>query len=224
MFIVFGLLLLVLGMYIMLFQNISKEDRVYTKAVIQRIDTHTDSDGDTHHDVFISYEVDGKIYQTELNSYNSGYYEGKEIEVYYNKNNPAKVETESSIIILLIFIVFGIVGLIVGFIGMIKSVKKSKKIKQLKIIGKQIYATYVSTNLNTSYSVNGRNPYNIICEWNNPVTNKKYLFKSENLWFNPEQYILENNITTFIVFINPNKIEEYVVDISSIKNNVVDLT
>lgn len=224
MFMVVGLLFFMLGIYIMISQNISKENRVYTTAIIERIDRHTDSDGDTHYDVFISYDVDGKIYQRELNSYMSGYYEGKKIEVYYDKNNPSTVKTESSIIGMLIFAGLGLVIFVIGFIGLLRGFIKKRKNKILKITGKPIYATYVSIQLNTSYSVNGINPYNIICEWDDPNTNKKYLFKSENLWFNPEQYILQNNITTFTVFINPNNIKEYIVDISSIKNNVVDLT
>lgn len=39
--------------------------------------------------------------------------------------------------------------------------------------------------------VNGRNPYNIICEWNNPLNGEKYKFKSKNIWKNPERIIEE---------------------------------
>lgn len=96
--------------------------------------------------------------------------------------------------------------------------------KQLRENGEIIYAKYLDTKINRSYSVNNIYPYNIICEWNNPQDNKKYIFKSENIWFNPENIIQERNIKTFPVYINKNKIEEYLVDIENISENVIDLT
>lgn len=87
-----------------------------------------------------------------------------------------------------------------------------------------IHAEYVETILNRSYSVNGRHPYNIICKWDNPVDNKKYIFKSDNIWTNPEDIINERNVKTFPVYINRDKIKDYVVDIQQIEENVVDLT
>lgn len=72
------------------------------------------------------------------------------------------------------------------------------KEKKLKTYGEKIEANYRETTLNTIYSVNNVHPYNIICEWNNPIDNKKYIFKSENLWTNPEIMIAEKMYKHFL--------------------------
>ena len=223
-FLIIGLLFFILGICIVVGENIDEEDRVYTTAIIENIIVNTDSDGDSSYDVFISYFVDEKLLKKQLNSYSSDYYEGKEIEIYYDKNNPSKVRAKNSNFGLFIFSGLGLIVFLVGTIGIISTIIKTIKRKNLRLNGKIIYATYIETILNTSYNINGRNPYNIICEWNDPVTNKKYIFKSENIWFNPDNVISQNNINQFRVFINPNNIKEYVLDISMLEKQVVDLT
>lgn len=224
MFALFGLIFFIIGIFIAVSQNIDEEDRVYTTAIIEDIVTDRDADGDTTYNVFISYYVDRQLYERKLNSYISSYYEGKEIEIYYDKNNPNNVRTDSSNVITYVFSGLGLVFFIIGLVGILNAILKTRKIKKLKISGRKIYANYVSTEINTTYSVNGRNPFYIICEWNDPMTNIKYIFKSENIWFDPENYIQQYNIQMFKVYINPNNIKEYVVDTSNIENNVVDLT
>ncbi len=65
--------------------------------------------------------------------------------------------------------------------------------------------------------VNGRSPYNIICEWNNPLNGEKYKFKSKNIWKNPEGIIEEKNIKQFPVYINSQDLSKYAVDIDELK-------
>ena len=69
------------------------------------------------------------------------------------------------------------------------------------------------------YRVNGRHPYRIICEWSNPLDNKKYIFKSKNIWINPEDIIIERDIQQFPVYINRDNMKKYVVDIDILENN-----
>ena len=49
------------------------------------------------------------------------------------------------------------------------------------------------------------------------------LFKSENLYYNPKSIILDMNLNTFPVFIDMNNKKNYSVDISAIKQALVDL-
>lgn len=64
---------------------------------------------------------------------------------------------------------------------------------------------------------------NIICEWNNSLDNKKYIFKSKNIWMNPKNIIEERNIKQFPIYIDKNNKKKYVIDIDSLKEEVVDL-
>ena len=75
-----------------------------------------------------------------------------------------------------------------------------------------------------SYSVNGKFPYNIICEWNNSADNKKYIFKSKNIWINPENLMEEKNIKIFPVYINLNDKKQYFLDVDSLTEDIVDLS
>ena len=140
-------------------------------------------------------------------------------------NYANKVDTVGTITEDLLFLIFpgiGLIFLIIGGTGILVRINKRKLEKELKENGELIYANYNETILNTSYYVNGKSPYNIICEWNNPLDNKKYIFKSKNIWINPETIIKEKNIKQFPVYIDKNK-KKYVIDTDNLTENIVDL-
>lgn len=198
-------------------------EKVETTGIISEIETYRSGD-EYRHKVYIEYEVDGKVYNSLLNNYMSNYYEGKEIDIYYNPDFPEKIGTRAGDTLVFIFPTLGLIFMMVGLIYFFIIIAKKNKTKKLKATGHLIHAKYQEIVINTSYSVNGRHPYNIICEWDNLDDNKKYIFKSDNIWFNPEVIISQKNIKTFPVYINLEKISEYYVDIDELEENVIDLT
>lgn len=219
-FIGIGIIFLVIGIFIC-FDIFNYDNKVDTVGVITEITPYTDSDYDLKHEVNVSYTVEGKQYKSRLNGYSSDFYEGKEIEIYYNKDNPNKIGMKSLDLVFLIFIGIGVLFIIIGGTGIIVIIHKKKVEKRLKENGELIYANYVETVVNTSYSINGKCPYNVVCEWVNPQDSKKYIFKSKNIWIDPENIIQEKNIKQFPVYIN-NK-NKYVIDIDMLTEDVVDL-
>lgn len=224
MFFLVGLCFLVIGIKLCYDQMANKENLVDIKGVIEEIVEYQDRDGDWNRRVYVSYEVKGVKYKSELNVYFSSFYEGKQIDIYYDKNNPRKIGSHSMDWVIFLFPGMGLGFALIGGSFVFANVNKKRKEKFLRSNGDVIYAKYVKTILNISYSVNGINPYNIICEWDNPADNKKYIFKSDNIWNNPESIIQERNIDVIPVYINRNKINEYVMDIDNITENIVDLT
>ena len=218
-----GLIFTVVGGFITIY-TLNYENKVDTVGTITSITSHRDSDGDTSHTVYVTYNVGGNTYESRLNSYSSTFYEGKTIDIYYDQNNPNKIGVKSLDLLCLIFPGIGLIFLIIGISGLIVKKKKSNLEKRLKMSGTTIYATYVETIMNTSYRVNGRSPYNVICEWNNPADNQKYIFKSKDIWYNPANTIAERNIQQFPVYVDPNNMKKYAVDIDSLLENVVDLS
>ena len=218
-----GLIFTVVGGFITIY-TLNYENKVDTVGTITSITSHRDSDGDTSHTVYVTYNVGGNTYESRLNSYSSTFYEGKTIDIYYDQNNPNKIGVKSLDLLCLIFPGIGLIFLIIGISGLIVKKKKSNLEKRLKMSGTTIYATYVETIMNTSYRVNGRSPYNVICEWNNPADNQKYIFKSKDIWYNPANTIAERNIQKFPVYVDPNNMKKYAVDIDSLLENVVDLS
>ena len=94
---------------------------------------------------------------------------------------------------------------------------------KLRETGNIVNAKYLSTQINKNYTVNNRHPYNIVCEWDNSIDGKKYIFKSKNIWIDPENLIKDRNIKTFIVYINSNNFKQYYVDVDMLLENIVDL-
>ncbi len=217
-----GLIFTIIGIIIV--SNIfNYENKIDTKGVIKEISSYRNSNGNRNHDIYVSYNIDGKEYESRLNSYSSDFYEGKEIDIYYDKDDPNKIGVKSLDLIFLIFPVIGLIFLVIGGTGILVKLNKKKLERKLKENGELIYANYIETVLNTAYTVNGRHPYNIICEWNNPEDDKKYILKSKNIWVNPENIVEEKNIKTLPVYINLKNKKQYFIDIDSLTEDVVDL-
>ncbi len=216
-----GTILVIIGL--VMFRNIfNYANKVDTIGTITEIASYRSTNYNRNHEVYVSYTVEGKKYKSRLNSYFSNFYEGKEIDIYYDKDNPNKIGMKSLDLLFLIFPGIGLIFLIIGGTGIFVKINKRKFEKRLKENGELIYANYNETVLNTSYRVNGKYPYNIICEWNNPLDSKKYIFKSKNIWINPEKIIEEKNIRQFPVYIDNNK-KKYAIDIDILTENIVDL-
>lgn len=225
-FFTLGVILFIVGSFVS-FQILKySEDKVETKGIITKIIIHNRIEGDRTYNVYVTYEANGKQYESRLNSYSTSFYEGKEIDIYYDKNNPHKIGNKSMDLLILIFPGISIIFVIIGGSRLFIKTNKKKKAVKLKENGTLVHANYIETVLNTAYSVNRRHPYYIVCEWHNPEDGKKYLFRSDNIWTNPENIIEDNNIKTFPVYMNPNNIKQYVIDIDRITENddVVDLT
>jgi hypothetical protein len=65
--------------------------------------------------------------------------------------------------------------------------------------------------LNQSLRVNGRCPYQIVSQSSDAASNTVRLFQSENIWFDPSEYIKGEVID---VLVDPNDPKRYVMDIS----------
>ena len=211
-----GAMLFMIGVFVMN-NNFNYENKIDTIGTITEISSYKDRDGEEENEVYVSYTIAGKKYESKLNGYSSNFYEGKEIEIYYDKDNPNKIGMKSLDKLFVIIPSIGAIFCVMGIGGIIISLKRSKDIRYLKENGTVIYANYVKTVANTLYAINGRNPYNIICEWENQIDGEKYVFKSENVWENPEDIIRQRNIKQFSVYINSQDLSKYAVDIDVLK-------
>ena len=211
-FAIIGAILVVIG-FILFGSVFNYNNKIETTGIITEIWSSRDSDNNRNHKVYVSYVAEGNEYESTLNGYSSSFYEGKEIEIYYDKDNPNKIGVKSLDLLFLILPGIGLIFLVIGGTGILIKINRRNLEKRLKENGELIYADYVETIINTSYRVNGRYPYKIICEWTNPVDSEEYMFKSRNIWSNPEDIIEEKNIKQFPVYIDKNNKKKYFVDI-----------
>lgn len=208
-----GAIIVIIGL-IVFFSVCNYRNKVDTVGVITN----------TGNGTIVSYNVDGEEHESSFSGYSSSFHVGDEIEIYYDKDDVNKIGSKSLDLLYLILPGIGSIFLLIGVIGLGVLSHKKKKEKNLRENGELVYATYSETILNVNVRVNGRYPYNIIVEWNNPEDGKKYLLKSKNIYFNPEMLIEERNIKTFPVYINPNNKKQYFVDVDILNEDVVDLT
>ena len=163
------------------------------------------------YDVWIEYTVDGIIYNQRLNSYDSSMYVGKEIEVYYDPENPSDVRTNSKIFEIIIMSMGGFFAVSGGtFLAVV--IVKNNKVKNLRKNGEVFTGTITDVKINRNVRINGRHPYKAECEVINPYDGEKYLYSSKNI---------NSDISHFIgmtvnVYVDKNKKSKYYVDMDEL--------
>jgi hypothetical protein len=105
----------------------------------------------------------------------------------------------------------GAVFLAIGGLMIVIPKMRAKADDRLVHEGMPVDAALTSVDQNTGVSVNGRNPFRITAQWQDPATSRVYVFVSHNIWFDPSKYITGKNIRVFIARGNPKK---YYVDLS----------
>lgn len=191
-----------------------------TMAEITDIDVYYDSDGDSHHTVFVEFDVDNKEYFGTLNEYNSGMYIGKEVNIYYDPQNPNIFKGSSSKYAGYLLSGFGAIFFLVGAIPLGVMAKKSSNSKKLKQTGTLIEAKIDDVYLNTNYRINGRHPYRLSAHAQLPNSEKIYTFESENVWGNLQAVIDTHKIEKVNVYIDLDNPKKYCVDLDEIKSHI----
>ena len=191
--------------------KIFRDNAVKTDAyVINIVDRGEDRD------VFVEFYVDGEIYSGRLGG---GIYHiniGDEVTVYYDPDNPARFRATMFLLPMIIVGSIGFIFLAVG-IGILIGIRaKNKKDKRIKDYNYMVMASIVEVTVNHNLVVNGKNPQIIEASYHNPIDNKHYMFKSENIWHNIMPVVDKMYIKEVPVYVNPRDFSEYVVNIDSI--------
>ncbi len=219
---IFGIVFLLVGIImivasIMMFVN-NKQFEAHaekTMAVITEIDRYTTGSGDDrtiHHDVYVEYRVDRKVYNRMLNTYNSSMYEGKEIEVMYNPDNPDDVrvnENVGSVILIIMGLVFGAIGGGIFFTNVIAGGKR----KKLLADGDRVTGTITNVITVMNVRINNRHPFKAEVEVIDPYTGEKYLYSSKQV-MDDIFYMIGSTVD---VYVDRNDKSMYYVDLDSVE-------
>ena len=82
-----------------------------TDGFISEISSYHNQKGELKHKVFVTYEVDGELYEhVYINEYGSDWHTGKDLTILYSKDNPKEIATNVREIIS--FVMFGFGGLL----------------------------------------------------------------------------------------------------------------
>ena len=170
----------------------------------------------TYHPLVRFTDTNGKAIEfvSSTGSNPPGYSEGEKVEVLYLPAEPYKARLNSFFSLWGGSIIVGGLGTIFLLIGggiFLAPKLKNRKNEYLKEQGSPIESEFQSVAFNTTVSVNGRNPFQVITQWKNPSTSQIQIFKSDNLWYDPTEHIQNKRIRVFIDRNNPKK---YYVDLS----------
>ena len=127
-----------------------------------------------------------------------------------------EVDSSERVIFLYTFGGIGILFLIIGVIFLILMLQKKKEAQQLLDNGRYILAEICEIVPNYTVRVNGKNPYIIKCKYE-AINGTVHIFKSRNLFFNPESVLKGTRVKVYTDRINYKK---YYVDIDEVLPNI----
>lgn len=163
---------------------------------------------------FIARNGEKITFVSSVSSNPPSYTVGEKADIFYLPADPYDAKLDS------FFSLWGgatIVGGMGGLFFLIGSalailpMMKGRRDESLKRQGIPIETEFQSVERNMAYSVNGRHPFRILTQWQNPATSEVHVFHSNNLWFDPTNYIKSKRITVFVERNNPKR---YFVDLS----------
>jgi hypothetical protein len=185
-------------------------------SVIELIEKR-DSDGSVTYKPVVAFTADSGASVNFTSSFSSNppaYDVGEAVEVLYAPDNPNSARIRGFGSLWLGPTILGCLGAVFAAIGfgiLIVSRLNKKKREWLMAYGTEIQADFQSVERNTSLKVNGRSPWRIIAQWQNPETGQLHVFNSENVWFDPTNHVTTKQLK---VLLDPKNAKRYHVDIS----------
>lgn len=225
-FLVFALAgaIMLIGGFIFLYSSLRFQSvAVEITGTVTEISSHRDSDGDIHHSVRVSYSYEGQNYDNvHLGFYSSSMYEGKDIPLLVDPDNPGHIASRSGNAWGYgILLGMGFAFLLVGTVPSVRILIGFRRDKELLANGRRLQATVESIDLNSSVSYNGRHPYVIFCTYQDVYNNVTYRFKSGNLRRHPGFAPGD----TVDVYVDPQDYSKYTVVAENSSNpKVIDYT
>jgi hypothetical protein len=143
-----------------------------------------------------------------------GYKEGEKVEILYLAKEPQNAMINEFFSLWGGSTILGGLGVLFFLIGggiFIFPLLKKRKNDSLRAEGTPIEAEFHSVSMNRTVSVDGNCPFQVIAQWQNPATSKVHIFKSDNIWYDPTQFIQNKRIRVYIERNNPKR---YYVDLS----------
>lgn len=139
---------------------------------------------------------------------------GESVTVLYNPADPYSARIKSFFQLWFGFLIVFFLGLVFAAIGVgmifVRS-RGKKRAEWLRRHGRRMPTSVTGVELNRAFQVNGRSPYRIYSQSPDPASNTVRVYQSENIWFDPSEYIKGETIDVLVDPANPKR---YVMDTS----------
>lgn len=131
---------------------------------------------------------------------------GDVVDVLYEESMPKAAKIDSFVSLWAITLIVAAVGLMFFLAGLVITVilgAMRRKIKWLEQYGVNVIAEFQGVERNRWMKINARHPYQILAQWQSPFTLKYYVFRSENLNFDPSDHLSSKQLNVLIDQRNP---------------------
>lgn len=143
-----------------------------------------------------------------------GYDVGDSVELFYDPSEPQNAHIDSFVqnwFVSLILGGFGLLFMLGGLVFLVPAALAGKRHARLKHRGQAIQARFLEIRRNAFSTLNNVPAWQLVCQWQNPISGEVHLFYSEDLWFDPQPYVDRELLQ---VHIDPENPRRYSVDIS----------
>jgi hypothetical protein len=169
---------------------------------------HRSSKGGTTWSPVVSYTVNGEVHRLE-GSYSSNvlmYEVGERVTVRYEPGNPGEARIDGWLGTWLLPTILGGIGVVFGAVGggfLLVRLRRRRRRDWLLANGARIQARLIGVEQNTSFSVNGRSPWRLRCQWQDPSTGRVHVFVSDDVWYDPGPFVKKDELDVLIDASNP---------------------
>jgi hypothetical protein len=144
---------------------------------------------------------------------------GERVAVLYDPRNPHRAEVHSFLALWLLCVLLLGLGLVFAGTGVVLLLAFGRRgwglsraeAERLRATGRRLTTTFQDAIVDRSTEVNGRSPYRIVTQWQDPTSGAVHVFESEPVWFNPRDYIPSAGID---VYIDPEDMTRYCMNTS----------
>lgn len=209
-----GVVLLVISIGLGVHTTRLVADGVEADGIVTGLQASRTSDSTTWRPEVSFMAADGRTYRFVSSSGSNppAYARGERVVVLYMPDNPQGARIKGFFSLWGGMVICGVLGVIfagIGF-GMIGHRHISaRRGKHLRAHGRRIETTFQGVEQNTRVRVNGRSPFRVVTQWQNPSDGKVHVFQSSNFWFDPTDHITRRSLT---VYIDPQNPRRYTMD------------
>lgn len=187
-----------------------------TVGTVIDVERSRSSDSTTFYPVVVFEDANGREVEIRSRSGSNppAFSRGETVSVLYESTTPESARINTFFSLWGLPIILGGLGLVFGAMGagmLVYSWLKARSAAYLKDKGTEVLAKFASVEQNTSLTVNGRNPFRIVCQWQHPQTGELHVFRSDNLWFDPSNHIEQETVP---VLVDESNLKRYWVDTS----------
>lgn len=166
--------------------------------------------GGTYHPRVDFTAANGTVvhYTSSSGSNPAPYSRGDHVVMLYDPANPERAQIDSFMENWFVTLFLGGMGLVFALVGggIIWSRLNQRKVRAwLAQNGMRTQAKFEEVIHDTSTKINGRSPWRIICQWQHPVTQKVYVFRSDMIWFDPTSFVKRDTLDVLVNMDNPKK-------------------